>query len=77
MIHQVDVRNRRMNIIGKGSKERTIPFSPRTGQAMWKYLTIRKEDNIGDYLFTNLLGGSLDRHDLRRTLARIGDRAGV
>jgi site-specific recombinase XerD len=77
MIHQVDVRNRRMNIFGKGSKERTIPFSPRTGQALWKYLAIRKEDSIGDYLFINLLGGPLDRHDLRRTLARIGERAGI
>ena len=77
MIHQVDVRNRRMNIFGKGSKERTIPFSPRTGQALWKYLAIRSEDSMGDYLFINILGGPLDRHDLRRTLARIGERAGI
>jgi integrase/recombinase XerD len=35
----VGTHNRRLRVMGKGAKERTIPFSPRTGQALWRYLT--------------------------------------
>jgi integrase len=44
-VNQVDLRNRRLTVMGKGAKERTLPFSARTGQALWKYLAIRKEVN--------------------------------
>jgi site-specific recombinase XerD len=39
----VDNHNRRVRVMGKGSKERTIPFSPRTGQTLWRYLTSRSD----------------------------------
>ena len=31
----------RVRVMGKGAKERTIPFSPRTKQALWRYLPHR------------------------------------
>jgi site-specific recombinase XerD len=77
LIHQVDLRNMRLRVMGKGSKERTVPFSPRTSQAIWRYLTTRKDDTAGDPLFLTLNRGPLNRHDFRRTLVRIGRRAGV
>jgi site-specific recombinase XerD len=36
-IQNVDIRNHRVLVMGKGSKERLIPFSARTGQALWRY----------------------------------------
>jgi len=73
----MDVRNRRLTVFGKGSKERTIPFSARTGQALWRYLALRKNETAGNFLFVSLTQGPLDRHDLLKTLERIGERAGV
>lgn len=76
-IHQVEQRNLRLTVFGKGSKERTIPFSARTGQALWKYLALRSDTHAGDFLFATVYGGPLDRNDMRKTLYRIGERAGV
>ena len=76
-IHQADLRNKRLTVLGKGSKERTIPFSARTAQALWHYLTLRGDRSAGDFLFAMLTEGPLDRDDLRKTLIRIGQRAGV
>ena len=77
LIHQVDLRNQRIYVMGKGSKERTIPFSARTGQVLWKYLAKRKDDESGDYLFSNKEGRPLTRTRLLRILITIGRRAGV
>jgi integrase len=76
-IHQVDVRNKRITVFGKGSKERTIPFSARTRQTLWKYMARRPEAPADGFLFPTMFEGLLDRHDLRRSLARMGQRAGV
>jgi len=45
---QVDSHNRRVRVMGKGAKERTIPFSPRTGQTLWRYLTSRQDVRAND-----------------------------
>ncbi|MCK4724770.1 MAG: tyrosine-type recombinase/integrase [Anaerolineales bacterium] len=76
-VHQADLRNRRITVFGKGSKERTSPVSARTSQAIWRYLAGRGEDLVGDYLFTTGTSGPINRHDLRKMLIRIGKRAGV
>jgi integrase/recombinase XerD len=77
-INQVDLRNRRITVFGKGSKERIIPFCARTGQAIWRYLKEeRKDEPAGALLFANLNGTELDRSQLLKTINRIAERAGV
>lgn len=76
-ILDLDVRNSMLRAFGKGKKERFIPFSPRTGQAIWRYLATRKDDRQNDPLFATRYGHSLDRDQLRRLLERIGARARV
>lgn len=77
-IHHVDMRNSRIVVEnGKGDKGRPIPFSARTGQAIWRYLATRKDDAAGDFLFVTETGRPLDRTQLRKTLIKIGKRAGV
>lgn len=66
----------RVTVMGKGAKERTIPFSARTGQALWRYHTERPESNE-PYFFLTAAGGPLDRGDLMHLVQRIGQRAGV
>lgn len=75
-IHQVDLDQRKFKVFGKGSKERLLPFSARTGQAIWKYLAVdRKDDHLGQALFATQRGTPLTRTHLRHILERIAARA--
>jgi len=76
-IHHVNVRNRTITVMGKGSKERMIPFSARTGQVLWRYLAQRENDTAGDYLFVTIQGRQLSRTRLLRILMALGGRADV
>jgi len=77
-IQHVDVRAQRVLVMGKGSKERMLPFSARTGQVLWRYLATRPGAEKTDPLFATLDGRfRLTRDDLRRRLDGIGERAKV
>lgn len=76
-ISDVDFRNNRIIVFGKGDKERMVPFSPRTGQTLWKYLNTRKDDSAGDFLFVTEEDRPLDRTQLYHRLESIAERAGV
>ena len=79
-VGQVDKRLMRVKIFGKGAKDRYVSFSPRTAQALWKYLATR--DNVKDdqYLFSSRrssASGQLTRGRVLKLLVEIGSRAGV
>jgi integrase/recombinase XerD len=76
-IHNMNARNRSITVMGKGKKERTIPFSARTGQVLWRYLAQRKGDSAADYLFVTEQGRKMERTRILRILTVIGRRAGV
>lgn len=76
-LHDLDKRNQRIYIFGKGSKERHVPFSARTHQAIWRYLTLRSEANLNEPLFVLENGRPFNRHRLLDLLQTIGVRAGV
>jgi integrase/recombinase XerD len=77
-LNQVDKRNQRIKIFGKGAKERFVSFSPRTHQALWRYLTTRPEETTeGEPLFVVENGRPLTRDRLLDLLQKIGSRAGV
>jgi len=77
MLHQVDQRNSRVQVLGKGAVERSIPFSPRTGQALWRYLARRPNALPSDPVFVTALNRPLDRGQLLNLVEGIGQRAGV
>jgi len=76
-VRNVDQRNRHLTVMGKGSKERSVPFSPPTGQAIWRYLATRPDDTTNDALFVSTSHRQLNKDDVRRMLGRLADRAGV
>lgn len=76
-IHQVDRRNQRIYVFGKGAKERYVPFSDRTHQALWRYLVTRPEAAEGDPLFLTDVNRRFQRGRLLKMLKTIGRRAGV
>lgn len=64
-------------IFGKGKKERVIPISKNTFNAIEEYLRQRKQKTPNSPLFAKTNGKSLDRVLLGRILARLGTEAGV
>ena len=77
LINHLDLKTRRARVYGKGSKERILPFSPRTGQAIWRFLAKRDEDHLGAYLFTKLSGMPMDQNSMYKVIKVIAERAGV
>lgn len=74
----VDLKNARLTVTGKGSRERTVPVSPRTVQALWRYLQTRDDrDSPLAPLVATPAGLPMTRDVLRRLVNRIGLRAGV
>jgi len=76
-IKHLDYKNMYIKVFGKGSKERILPFSPRTGQVIWKYLATRRRKRPDDPLFATIDETPLDRHRLLKQLTAIGKRANV
>ncbi len=77
-IEDVDNRNHRIFIKqGKGMKERLLPFSPRVGQMIWRYLALRKESDPEEPLFVSKLNRSMNRTKLSEMIRNIGKRANV
>jgi integrase/recombinase XerD len=76
-ISSVDLRSQNIKVLGKGKKERRVPFSARTGKVIWRYLTSRDDQNEDAPLFLSSGGRRLTRNELANTLIRAGRRAGV
>lgn len=77
-IQDLDNRNHRIFVRqGKGMKERLLPFSPRTGQMIWRYLATRENCQPTDPLFTGRFHRPITRNKLAEMCASLGKRAGV
>lgn len=76
-IKDLDEKNQRAFVFGKGAKERFVPYSARTGQVLWRYLTRRPDLQPDDFLFVTKEGRQMNRRLLHQTLEDLGDRAGV
>jgi site-specific recombinase XerD len=76
-INQVDLKNRRITVMGKGSKKRVLPIGPTTAKAIWRHLAKdRHEDRTNAQLFMTRNGESFTRQTLL-LLRSFGKRAGV
>jgi integrase/recombinase XerD len=76
-LRDADFRNHRIVVMGKGRKERHVPISPRTEQALWRYLATREDKKPVAPLFATSTGNRLDRFSLHGLLELAGNRAGV
>jgi site-specific recombinase XerD len=74
---QLDQRNQRVQVMGKGALERSVPFSPRTGQALWRYLSTRPDATPGDPLFATYNNRPIAPTQLNKSIRNLGKKAGV
>jgi site-specific recombinase XerD len=66
-------------VMGKGKKERFVPFSPPTQRALRKYLVLREPfaEQGPDALFITTDGTRLTAHAVTLAIKRLGKRAGI
>jgi len=76
-IDHVDLKQHRLRVFGKSSKERILPLSPTTAMALWKYLATRREAAIDERLFVTRRGRPYNRDALLELIRSLGDSAGV
>ncbi len=77
LIRDLDLRNQTIRVLGKGSKERIIPISPRTSKVIWRYLLSRPGAAPDEPLFINAKGNPLTASGLLQLIRRLGQRAGI
>ena len=65
-LSDIDLANRRLKVLGKGNKERLLPFSPRTASVLFSYLA-----SVEGKPF------QMTRTSLAQYMRRLGKRAGV
>ena len=69
-LEDVDVSGRMVRVMGKGRKERIVPFNQKASAALRAWLKDRLALTQGDALFVNARGGRLTGRSVQRLLAR-------
>lgn len=67
-----------VKVVGKGNKERIVPFGATTKKALVRYVSVwRPETDDCDTLFVSVDGEPLSYNALRQVIKRLGQRAGI
>ncbi len=80
-VADVDLENRSLRVVGKGDKERVVPFGRPAAQALTVWLN-RARPRLagpasGDALFLGAKGGRVDQRRMRDAVHALARRAGV
>lgn len=73
-IPKIDFAKSVLRVMGKGGKEREVPFSTTAKQALWNYLRRRGDIPGQDLVFTTRFGTKLDRSWLIRAFRTLAMR---
>lgn len=75
----VDLEAGWLKVLGKGGKERIVPFGAATQRTLWRYLNHYRPEPLGPdvYFFLTLDGRPLGPSGLQSTIKRIARRSGV
>jgi len=76
--NRIDWLNCVLTVMGKGRKERSVPFSSRTGQTMLEYARERAKGMVSSpHFFLGRTGHAIDRSKARKLVAGYGKKAGI
>jgi integrase/recombinase XerC/integrase/recombinase XerD len=76
----LDLETRQLRIIGKGDKERIIPFGARTGKALLSYIHVHRPSPLTattDRVFLSMDGLPMTRNSLAGIVGRLKRASGV
>jgi site-specific recombinase XerD len=76
---EMDLRQGTVKVLGKGAKERVVPISSETADAIWHYLAVRLDakPQYIDLVFLTTEGRPLDRNAVGKLVRRLGRKVGV
>ena len=66
-----------LSVMGKGGKERQVPFGSNAKRALWSYMARRGDIPGQDLFFVSRFGGRCCRYLLRKEFHRMGLQAGI
>jgi site-specific recombinase XerD len=77
-LHDVDLKQGRLRVYGKGNKERYAYFSNRTAESLRQYIKeVRPPAGEDENLFLNKDGTPMDKRRVQTILHIIGEKAGL
>ncbi len=80
-VHDIDLAQRTLRVVGKGDKERVVPFGKKAADALDVWLTQSRPrlavGSSGDALFLGARGGRVDQRRLRDAVHAMARAAGV
>lgn len=74
---EIDWQNCCFRVLGKGAKERIVPFGSQVKKALLDYLQKRGNIEGQDILFVNQFGQNLNPRHIQIIFKRYGDKAGI
>ncbi|MFC1865125.1 tyrosine-type recombinase/integrase [Chloroflexota bacterium] len=66
-----------LKVMGKGQKERIVPFGNRTARALHRYLNLKSQENGCDKVFLNQDGGPFTENALKQAFTRLAKKSGI
>lgn len=76
-LKHLDVQLGIVRVMGKGRKERIVPFGNEAAEALNAYLTIRRDPEAETPLFVNLRGGRLTSRSVGRLIKKYTRSTGI
>lgn len=80
-LEDVDFEDDLIHVLGKGDKERIVPFGPKAKEILNQYIKWARSQILKsrhtDYLFVSKKSGQLDRKSVWRLLKKYSDRSGI
>jgi len=77
---QLNFAEQQVRVMGKGGKERLVPFGSKAGQALQKWLAVRQhwlKQPDEEAVFLGVRGKRINRSSVQQILARIGLEQGI
>ena len=72
---EVDLRERLLVVLGKGRKERWVPFGRKTSDALWRFIKLRDRVSDAGTLFVTRSGKDLTYGGVNMIFRRLGLKA--
>jgi integrase/recombinase XerD len=76
-LDDLDLERQLLRVMGKGNKERIVPFGEKTAEWLEQYLAKRQKSVATDYLFVNQFGERLRRESVTQRFVAYGKKAGI
>ncbi len=77
-LEDIHLEEQWLKVMGKGQKERIVPFGGKATRLLQRYVTIfRPSTMIGNQFFPCVDGSPLEENAVRTMSSRLGERAGV